>query len=103
VRILSPRVEIWCDTEQWQHILVTADNFPCPVSSAHTCVQSLRKNIREDMENRWVPTDGSQPLSRRVMCEYYWLSVLMYTPGMSVMSLLLKNRDESKRSRDFFL
>jgi hypothetical protein len=26
----------------------------------------------------------------------------MYTPGMSVMSLLLKNRDESKRSRDFF-
>jgi hypothetical protein len=26
----------------------------------------------------------------------------MSTPGMSVMSLLLKNRYESKRSRDFF-
>jgi hypothetical protein len=26
----------------------------------------------------------------------------MYTPGMSVMSLLLKNRYESKRSRDVF-
>jgi hypothetical protein len=26
----------------------------------------------------------------------------MYTPGMRVMSLLLKNRYESKRSRDFF-
>jgi hypothetical protein len=26
----------------------------------------------------------------------------MYTPGMTVMSLLLKNRYESKRSRDFF-
>ncbi len=48
-------------------------------------------------------TDESQPLSGRVMCEYYWLSALMYTPGMSVMSLLLKNRYESKRSRDFFL
>ena len=48
-------------------------------------------------------TDGSQPLSGRVMCEHYWLSVLMYTPGMSVMSLLLKNRYEIKRSRDFFL
>jgi len=47
-------------------------------------------------------TDGSQPLSGRVMCEHYWLSVLMYTPGMSVMSLLLKNRYESKRNRDFF-
>ena len=38
----------------------------------------------------------------RVMCEHYCLSVLMYTPGMTVMSLLLKNRYESKRSRDFF-
>jgi hypothetical protein len=37
------------------------------------------------------------------MCEHYWLSVLMYTPGMSVMSLPLKNRYESKRIRDFFL
>jgi hypothetical protein len=46
---------------------------------------------------------GSQPLGGRVMCEHYWLSVLMYTLGMSVMSLLLKNRYESKRSRDFFL
>jgi hypothetical protein len=27
----------------------------------------------------------------------------MYTPGMSVMSLLLKNRYESKRNRDFLL
>ena len=26
----------------------------------------------------------------------------MYTPGMTVMSLLLKNRYECKRSRDFF-
>ena len=25
-----------------------------PVSSAHACVQSVRKNIREDMEDRWV-------------------------------------------------
>ena len=25
-----------------------------PVSSAHACVQSVRQNIREDMENRWV-------------------------------------------------
>ena len=47
-------------------------------------------------------TDGSQPLSGRVMCEHYWLSVLMYTPGMSVMSLLLKNRYETKREIDFF-
>jgi hypothetical protein len=47
-------------------------------------------------------TDGSQPLSGRVMCEHYWLSVLMYTPGMSVMTLPLKNRYESKRSRGFF-
>ena len=47
-------------------------------------------------------TDGSQPPSGRVMCEHYWLSVLMYTPGMSVMTLPLKNRYESKRSRDFF-
>ncbi len=47
-------------------------------------------------------TDGSQPLSGRVMCEHYWLSVLMYTPGMSVMSLLLKNRYEMKREIDFF-
>ena len=41
--------------------------------------------------------------SGRVMCEHYWLSVLLYTPGMSVMTLLLKNRYERKRSRDFFL
>ena len=27
-----------------------------PVSSAHVCVQSVRKNIREDMEDRWVTT-----------------------------------------------
>jgi hypothetical protein len=27
----------------------------------------------------------------------------MYTPGMSVMSLLLKNRYETKREIDFFL
>ncbi len=47
-------------------------------------------------------TDGSQPLIGQVMCEHYCLSVLMYTPGMTVMSLLLKNRYESKRSRDFF-
>jgi hypothetical protein len=47
-------------------------------------------------------TDGSQPLIGRVMCEHYWLSVLMYTPGMSVMSLLLKNRYETKREIDFF-
>ncbi len=26
----------------------------CAVSSAHACVQSVRKNIREDMEDRWV-------------------------------------------------
>ena len=25
-----------------------------PVSSVHVCVQSVRKNIREDMEDRWV-------------------------------------------------
>ena len=25
-----------------------------PVSSTHVCVQSVRKNIREDMEDRWV-------------------------------------------------
>jgi hypothetical protein len=25
-----------------------------PVSSVHTCVQSVRKNIRGDMEDRWV-------------------------------------------------
>ena len=25
-----------------------------PVSSVHACVQSVRKNIREDMEHRWV-------------------------------------------------
>ncbi len=25
-----------------------------PVSSTHACVQSVRKNIREDMEDRWV-------------------------------------------------
>ena len=25
-----------------------------PMSSAHACVQSVRKNIREDMEDRWV-------------------------------------------------
>ncbi len=25
-----------------------------PVSSAHVCVKSVRKNIREDMEHRWV-------------------------------------------------
>ena len=24
------------------------------MSSAHSCVQSVRKNIREDMEDRWV-------------------------------------------------
>ncbi len=48
-------------------------------------------------------TDGSQPLSGRVMCEHYSLSVLMYTPGMSVMSLLLKDRYETKREIDFFL
>ena len=47
-------------------------------------------------------TDGSQPLSGRVMCEDYWLSVLMYTPGMSVMSLLMKNRYETKRGIDLF-
>ncbi len=47
-------------------------------------------------------TDGSQPPSGRIMCEHYWLSVLIDTPGMSVMSVLLKNRYESKRSRDFF-
>jgi hypothetical protein len=35
------------------------------------------------------------------LCEHCWLSVLMYTPGMSVMSLILKNRYDSKRSRDF--
>ena len=33
-------------------------------------------------------TDGIQPLSGRVMCEHYLLSVLMYTPGMSVMTFL---------------
>ena len=27
-----------------------------PVSSAHVCVQSVRKNIREDMKDRWVTT-----------------------------------------------
>ena len=27
-----------------------------PVSSVHVCVQSVRKNIREDMEDRWVTT-----------------------------------------------
>jgi hypothetical protein len=37
------------------------------------------------------------------MCEHYWLRVLMYAPGMSDMTLQLKNRYESKRSRDFFL
>jgi hypothetical protein len=32
-----------------------AENFrEFPVSSAHACVQSVRKNIREDMEDRWV-------------------------------------------------
>ena len=25
-----------------------------PVSSEHVCVQSVRQNIREDMEDRWV-------------------------------------------------
>ena len=25
-----------------------------PVSSVHACVQSVRQNIREDMEDRWV-------------------------------------------------
>ena len=48
-------------------------------------------------------TDGSQPLSGQVMCEHYWLSVLMYTPGMSVMSLLLKNRYENKRIEISFM
>jgi hypothetical protein len=48
-------------------------------------------------------TDGSQPLSGRVMCEHYWLGVLMYTPVMSAMTLLLKNRYERKWSREIFL
>ncbi len=34
-------------------------------------------------------TDGSQPLSGRVMCEHYWLSVLIYTPGMSCQVITL--------------
>ena len=48
-------------------------------------------------------TDGSPPPSGRVMCDHYYLSVLMYTPGMSVMSLLLKNRYENKRIEISFM
>jgi hypothetical protein len=67
-----------------------------------------RENERPGVPFVWLclwpsVTDGSQPLIGRVMCEHYCLSVLMYTPGMTVMSLLLNNRYESKRSRDFLL
>jgi hypothetical protein len=42
------------------------------VTSSHQCVWlCLWPNV----------TDGSQPLMEREMCEHYWLSVLMYTPG----------------------
>jgi hypothetical protein len=37
-------------------------------------------------------TDGGKLPKGQVMCEYYWLSVLMYTPSMSVMSFLLWKR-----------
>jgi hypothetical protein len=50
-----------------------------PVSSAHACVQSVRKNIREDMEDRWV-TNLSEDRKR-----FYLVSSLLdlYTKMLS--------------------
>ena len=45
-----------------------------PVSSEHVCVQSVRQNIREDMEDRWV-TNLSEDRKR-----FYLVSSLLDPP-----------------------
>jgi hypothetical protein len=39
-----------------------------PVSSVYACVQSVRKNIREDMEDRWVTNLSEDRNSEILSC-----------------------------------
>jgi hypothetical protein len=46
----APIKQAWLGTGN----VMTRVRRELPVSSAHTCVQYVRQNIREDMEDRWV-------------------------------------------------
>ena len=52
-----------------------------PVSSAHVCVQSVRKNIREDLEDRWV-TNLSEDRKR------FYLVASQLDPHTKMLSLV---------------
>ncbi len=103
-------------TTSWELSPPLAPTFTCDWDDTSSqldhfffCLSWIKKERVKDKTYIWVSvwcvwlclwpsvTDGSPPPSGRVMCDHYYLSILMYTPGMSVMSLLLKNRYESKR------
>jgi hypothetical protein len=54
-----------------------------PVSSVHTCVQSVRKNIREDMEDRRV-TNLSEDKKR-----FYLVSSLLDPLTKMIVSVMV--------------